>query len=402
MPSGLRAEAKTMDDILSQVFDACKLAGDLESSLRLSAGPIDPGFLLLSCEDIAGAFSDAVHVIRSRAPSSYTSHLLFGEASGEGYVQAIHLLRQGDHAFCAGGPSANDMALSGLPQLVPELQSTAAMGGSSYANTPDTGVDALVGGRGEAPVAPSGRRADGSLPQRSCRKRWDPHPRDQKLISSHLSSCCSPSTTAAATMFTQETNNDRDRVPVLRTGNMEMPPDDGYPWRKYGQKNILDSSFPRSYYRCNDKSHYRCEAKKKVQKADDDPSTFEVTYCSGHTCQASPIPMLIPTLVPSGSVNGDDDDGGNGNPQGAPLGLEAMQPVASLSTPIHMQNWLEGNPRSIGALLVAHSGVSSRSSRQAAQVQGGRDVDCSVADAMLNSARSGSSMDVIFSPAHGE
>ncbi|KAJ8458701.1 hypothetical protein OPV22_031627 [Ensete ventricosum] len=318
-----------MDDILSQVFDACKLAGDLESSLRLSAGPIDPGFLLLSCEDIAGAFSDAVHVIRSRAPSSYTSHLLFGEASGEGYVQAIHLLRQGDHAFCAGGPSANDMALSGLPQLVPELQSTAAMGGSSYANTPDTGVDALVGGRGEAPVAPSGRRADGSLPQRSCRKRKE--------------------------------GTVTQRVPVLRTGNMEMPPDDGYPWRKYGQKNILDSSFPRSYYRCNDKSHYRCEAKKKVQKADDDPSTFEVTYCSGHTCQASPIPMLIPTLVPSGSVNGDDDDGGNGNPQGAPLGLEAMQPVASLSTPIHMQNWLEGNPRSIGALLVAHSGLCERS-----------------------------------------
>lgn len=189
MPPGLRSEAKTMDDILSQVFDACKLARDLESCLRLSTCPIDPRFLLGSCEDIAGAFSNAVHVIRSQTPSSCTSQLLFREASGEGYMQAIHLLRQGDHPFCAAGPSANDMAFSGLPHLVPEIQSTGAMGGSSYANTPDTDVDALVGGRGEAPVAPSGRTADGSLPQRSRRKRWDPQPRDQKLISLHLSSC---------------------------------------------------------------------------------------------------------------------------------------------------------------------------------------------------------------------
>ncbi|CAD5166713.1 unnamed protein product [Musa acuminata subsp. malaccensis] len=371
-----------MDDILSQVFDACKLARDLESCLRLSTCPIDPRFLLGSCEDIAGAFSNAVHVIRSQTPSSCTSQLLFREASGEGYMQAIHLLRQGDHPFCAAGPSANDMAFSGLPHLVPEIQSTGAMGGSSYANTPDTDVDALVGGRGEAPVAPSGRTADGSLQQRSCRKRWDPQPRDQRKEGT----------------VTQ-------RVPVLRTGNMEIPPNDGYKWRKYGQKKILNSSFPsdfgRSYYHCNHKSYYRCDAKKMVQRSDDDPYTFQVTYCGSHTCHTSPTPKLIPTLVPSGSVN-DNDDGGNGNPQGAPLGLEAMHPVASQSTPIHLQNWLEGNPSSTGALLVAHSGVSSRSSRQVAQVQGGRDIDCSVADALLNTASSGSSMDVIVSPTHGE
>lgn len=35
------------------------------------------------------------------------------------------------------------------------------------------------------------------------------------------------------------------RVPAVRIGNMENPPDDGYTWRKYGQKDILGSIFPR-------------------------------------------------------------------------------------------------------------------------------------------------------------
>ena len=34
-------------------------------------------------------------------------------------------------------------------------------------------------------------------------------------------------------------------VPAQRTGNTELPPDDGYTWRKYGQKDILGSRYPR-------------------------------------------------------------------------------------------------------------------------------------------------------------
>lgn len=30
-------------------------------------------------------------------------------------------------------------------------------------------------------------------------------------------------------------------------GNLEIPPDDGFTWRKYGQKEILGSSFPRYF-----------------------------------------------------------------------------------------------------------------------------------------------------------
>lgn len=40
---------------------------------------------------------------------------------------------------------------------------------------------------------------------------------------------------------------DRNTVYVLASqmGNLDMPPEDGYTWRKYGQKDILGSRFPR-------------------------------------------------------------------------------------------------------------------------------------------------------------
>ncbi|XP_042476076.1 probable WRKY transcription factor 49 [Macadamia integrifolia] len=51
--------------------------------------------------------------------------------------------------------------------------------------------------------------------------------------------------------------------------------DDGYKWRKYGQKSIKNNPFPRSYYRC---TNPRCSAKKQVEKSSDEPNTFLVTY----------------------------------------------------------------------------------------------------------------------------
>ncbi|KAK1299019.1 putative WRKY transcription factor 49 [Acorus calamus] len=51
--------------------------------------------------------------------------------------------------------------------------------------------------------------------------------------------------------------------------------DDGYKWRKYGQKSIKNSPNPRSYYRC---TNPRCSAKKQVERSPDDPDTLVVTY----------------------------------------------------------------------------------------------------------------------------
>ncbi|KAK6947899.1 WRKY domain [Dillenia turbinata] len=75
-----------------------------------------------------------------------------------------------------------------------------------------------------------------------------------------------------------------DQVQASSETGLEGPKDDGYSWRKYGQKDILAAKYPRSYYRCTYRNIQGCLATKQVQRSDDDPSIFEVTYRGRHTC----------------------------------------------------------------------------------------------------------------------
>lgn len=61
--------------------------------------------------------------------------------------------------------------------------------------------------------------------------------------------------------------------------------DDGYAWRKYGQKTILNTVHPRNYYRCTHKHDQGCQATKQVQKTEAEPSMYKITYNGHHTCQ---------------------------------------------------------------------------------------------------------------------
>ncbi|XP_024991487.1 probable WRKY transcription factor 70 [Cynara cardunculus var. scolymus] len=61
--------------------------------------------------------------------------------------------------------------------------------------------------------------------------------------------------------------------------------EDGHAWRKYGQKKILDSKFPRCYFRCTHKYVHGCKALKQVQKLEDESNKFHITYFGHHTCQ---------------------------------------------------------------------------------------------------------------------
>ncbi|KAL5225375.1 hypothetical protein ABZP36_012014 [Zizania latifolia] len=67
--------------------------------------------------------------------------------------------------------------------------------------------------------------------------------------------------------------------------NLEATPeDDGFSWRKYGQKDILGAKFPRGYYRCTYRNAQGCPATKQVQRSDTDLCVFYVTYQGVHTC----------------------------------------------------------------------------------------------------------------------
>lgn len=60
---------------------------------------------------------------------------------------------------------------------------------------------------------------------------------------------------------------------------------DHHAWRKYGQKEILNTKYPRSYFRCTHKYVQGCRATKQVQRRDDDPQKYDITYIGRHCCR---------------------------------------------------------------------------------------------------------------------
>ncbi|XP_045796859.1 WRKY transcription factor 23-like [Trifolium pratense] len=73
--------------------------------------------------------------------------------------------------------------------------------------------------------------------------------------------------------------------------------EDGYRWRKYGQKAVKNSPFPRSYYRCTSVS---CNVKKHVERSLNDPTIVVTTYEGKHT-HPNPV-MARSSSVHAGSL----------------------------------------------------------------------------------------------------
>uniref|UniRef100_A0A0E0MB85 WRKY domain-containing protein n=1 Tax=Oryza punctata TaxID=4537 RepID=A0A0E0MB85_ORYPU len=69
-------------------------------------------------------------------------------------------------------------------------------------------------------------------------------------------------------------------APTAGTSGGEVVPSDLWAWRKYGQKPIKGSPYPRGYYRCS--SSKGCSARKQVERSRADPTMLVVTYTSDH------------------------------------------------------------------------------------------------------------------------
>lgn len=88
----------------------------------------------------------------------------------------------------------------------------------------------------------------------------------------------------------------------VRDMGFEEALDDGYSWRKYGQKDILGAKHPRGYYKCTYRQLQGCLATKQVQRSNDDPNIFNMTYHGSHTCHpgtdtSPPLPSSPPPNV---------------------------------------------------------------------------------------------------------
>ncbi|KAF5947563.1 hypothetical protein HYC85_013520 [Camellia sinensis] len=122
------------------------------------------------------------------------------------------------------------------------------------------------------------------------------------------------------------------QVQVCPGTGLEGPLDDGYSWRKYGQKDILGAKYPRGYYRCTHRNVQGCLATKQVQRSDEDPTIFEITYRGRHTCTPQPPPPPPPPEKQEQPPNTTLD-----NPPPPP----PQQQQQSLETPLNFQTGLK-------------------------------------------------------------
>ncbi|CAJ1939877.1 unnamed protein product [Sphenostylis stenocarpa] len=68
------------------------------------------------------------------------------------------------------------------------------------------------------------------------------------------------------------------RIVVQTTSEVDLL-DDGYRWRKYGQKVVKGNPYPRSYYKCTTPG---CNVRKHVERASTDPKAVITTYEGKH------------------------------------------------------------------------------------------------------------------------
>ncbi|XP_073158357.1 probable WRKY transcription factor 65 [Henckelia pumila] len=72
---------------------------------------------------------------------------------------------------------------------------------------------------------------------------------------------------------------------------VSAPPSDSCSWRKYGQKPIKGSPYPRGYYKCS--SSKGCPARKQVERCRMDPNMVLVAYSREHNHPTPPPPRSI-------------------------------------------------------------------------------------------------------------
>ncbi|KAL5219087.1 hypothetical protein ABZP36_019771 [Zizania latifolia] len=110
------------------------------------------------------------------------------------------------------------------------------------------------------------------------------------LASQHVNSSASVTPTQEIPTLPSHTGNNNIESTEVSQGfqtpalTIDKPADDGYNWRKYGQKAVKGGDYPRSYYKC---THLSCPVKKKVERSSDGQIT-QIIYRGQHNHQRPP------------------------------------------------------------------------------------------------------------------
>ncbi|XP_061987692.1 WRKY transcription factor 55 [Populus nigra] len=257
-----------MDDTISLILHGCKLAKDLELNLANSAS--QPETLSRLCEEIIRVFANAKESLHAHqlGTTFYPHPMLFREPQDLQQQQNIDpILQEWLGTSCT----------SAMETLFHQTQGVMAESALGL-------IESKIGGgiqMGSGGLAiESGSRSD------------------VQAVDASDSGRGSSSSSKRPRIRNDDAEKRTVRVPAQQFGNTEIPPEDGFSWRKYGQKEILGSKYPRAYYRCTNQNLYHCPAKKQVQRLDDDPYRFEVVYRGEHTCHLSATAPSAPPPAP--------------------------------------------------------------------------------------------------------
>ncbi|XP_058744649.1 WRKY transcription factor 55 [Vicia villosa] len=241
-----------MEEVMNFMMHAFELAQNLELELPNMAN--NPEILFSSIHEVEKAYSDAKERVMMMLSSS-SQHETTAKGSNSSFAQILShdvFMQKNQHAH-----SMDQLLLMQHPFDVSVFLENKMISGSG------SGDAQLLRSKGSQLGEVQGIQAPPSRPKKSSRKN--------------------------------DLEKRTEMYPAPQIGNTEMPPEDGFTWRKYGQKEILGRKYPRSYYRCTHQKLYLCPAKKQVQRLDDNPNIVEVTYRGEHICHKS---LTAPSSYP--------------------------------------------------------------------------------------------------------
>ncbi|KAK8992152.1 hypothetical protein V6N11_048247 [Hibiscus sabdariffa] len=120
--------------------------------------------------------------------------------------------------------------------------------------------------------------------------------------------------------------------------NGEVVPSDLWAWRKYGQKPIKGSPYPRGYYRCS--SSKGCSARKQVERSRTDPNMLVITYTSEHN---HPWPTQRNALAGSTRSQPSKANASNSQPQNTVKESNSNNDTTSTSVKQEMEKHIDEN-----------------------------------------------------------
>ncbi|CAN1825395.1 Probable WRKY transcription factor 11 [Linum perenne] len=249
-----------------------------------------------------------IGVMSRQQPTNHVDYTDIAEHTVSRFKKVISLLNRTGHARFRRGPSSSSAAASTQPQSLTldftkptrftpnsksvELEFTkdsfSGSSNSSFMSSAITGDGSVSNGKlGSSiflspPTASAGRPPLSSAPY--SKKRCHEH-----VHSEEMSGNFSGSNSGKCHCSKRRKNRVKKtiRVPAISSKIADIPADE-YSWRKYGQKPIKGSPYPRGYYKCS--TMRGCPARKHVERATDDPAMLIVTYEGEHRHAAQPAP----------------------------------------------------------------------------------------------------------------